>query len=552
MRLEIVRRGPGELVLTVLGEGDAVLWTSVPHPTRAAIGRAIEALVRRLRAGEGELRRTSPSAFRVLVRDEAGSPLGEGESRPRAAAEATLAELQAWARAGTRFEALRVRPPRAHAALRYALEEESRTGLPGVELLRRGLDDLYCVHLNDERGRPLLFSPGFPAARARDQALDAILRAAVDPRLYRREDARGRNGFVLVARNGRELARGRTFPSGKARDAAIELLVRVAAEELARREPAAPRAVEAGEPGPDERVGPPGLELLDGVEGRWSFRVNDESGRALLASRGYASARQRDLGLAALRRVVGEQGLSLVAAEGGAAILVRARNGRELARSRVFVGRDEAEGALAVLRRLLGEGDTATPRVAPQVVEVPFDDEVVGAELAQAFTAEEDDADEDEPLGFTGPQEAEPAVGLVATPILSVSSVAASVRWFEALGWSFAHGYTDAGTRVRPQERTDAWAGVFAVLRAGRGQLFLCERGQGGRARAPEAGAERGGAFWTYWSLARPEDVDAMHERALAAGHLVLAPPRDQPWGERELRLAHPDGHVFRISSRLA
>lgn len=203
---------------------------------------------------------------------------------------------------------------------------------------------------------------------------------------------------------------------------------------------------------------------------------------------------------------------------------------------------------VVVLPALLGEADAAAPHLASQVVEVPFPEEDVGdAEVALAFALEGGGADE----GDQPPPEAEPVAGLVATPILSVSSVAASVRWFEALGWSFAYGYADARKRVEPRERGAAWAGVFAVLRAGRGQLFLCERGQGARAPAPGPGAERGGAFWTYWSLARPEDVDAMHRRALAAGVSVLAPPADQPWGERELRLAHPDGHVFRISSRL-
>jgi len=28
----------------------------------------------------------------------------------------------------------------------------------------------------------------------------------------------------------------------------------------------------------------------------------------------------------------------------------------------------------------------------------------------------------------------------------------------------------------------------------------------------------------------------------------VLRPPRDEPWGPREMHLRHPDGHVFRVS----
>jgi hypothetical protein len=29
-------------------------------------------------------------------------------------------------------------------------------------------------------------------------------------------------------------------------------------------------------------------------------------------------------------------------------------------------------------------------------------------------------------------------------------------------------------------------------------------------------------------------------------------PPTDEPWGVRECRLVHPDGHTFRVSAPLA
>ena len=34
-------------------------------------------------------------------------------------------------------------------------------------------------------------------------------------------------------------------------------------------------------------------------------------------------------------------------------------------------------------------------------------------------------------------------------------------------------------------------------------------------------------------------------------GVLVISPPEDKPWGEREMRIAHPEGHVFRVSATL-
>ncbi len=44
------------------------------------------------------------------------------------------------------------------------------------------------------------------------------------------------------------------------------------------------------------------------------------------------------------------------------------------------------------------------------------------------------------------------------------------------------------------------------------------------------------------------DDVDAEHERLLAAGVRVLAPPTDRPWGERTLHVADPDGTVVELT----
>jgi PhnB protein len=47
------------------------------------------------------------------------------------------------------------------------------------------------------------------------------------------------------------------------------------------------------------------------------------------------------------------------------------------------------------------------------------------------------------------------------------------------------------------------------------------------------------------------EDVDAVMERALAAGARVLLPVKDQFWGDRTGRIVDPAGHVWTISTRV-
>lgn len=49
----------------------------------------------------------------------------------------------------------------------------------------------------------------------------------------------------------------------------------------------------------------------------------------------------------------------------------------------------------------------------------------------------------------------------------------------------------------------------------------------------------------------QPDEVDALHDRAIAQGLSVTYPPTDEPWGVREFHLRHPDGHMFRVSAGL-
>jgi PhnB protein len=46
------------------------------------------------------------------------------------------------------------------------------------------------------------------------------------------------------------------------------------------------------------------------------------------------------------------------------------------------------------------------------------------------------------------------------------------------------------------------------------------------------------------------EDVDAVIERAVAAGARVLLPAEDAFWGDRVGRIIDPSGHVWNIASR--
>lgn len=59
---------------------------------------------------------------------------------------------------------------------------------------------------------------------------------------------------------------------------------------------------------------------------------------------------------------------------------------------------------------------------------------------------------------------------------------------------------------------------------------------------------------WAWWGrlILYHADVDALHDRLVAAGATPQAAPRDAPWGERFFHLTDPDGHELSIAWPLA
>lgn len=58
---------------------------------------------------------------------------------------------------------------------------------------------------------------------------------------------------------------------------------------------------------------------------------------------------------------------------------------------------------------------------------------------------------------------------------------------------------------------------------------------------------------WSWWGrvIFHVTDVDALYERAIAAGHQPETVPRDAEWGERYFHLTDPDGHELSFARPL-
>jgi predicted enzyme related to lactoylglutathione lyase/ketosteroid isomerase-like protein len=108
-------------------------------------------------------------------------------------------------------------------------------------------------------------------------------------------------------------------------------------------------------------------------------------------------------------------------------------------------------------------------------------------------------------------------------PELRVSDLQRSIEWFEALGWSTRWTWCEP-------DATPTFCSMFA----NRAEIFLT---------LDRHGVHEGTSLWIEVS-----DVDALHERCVQRGVEVVRPPRDEPWGQREMLVRHTDGHALRLA----
>jgi catechol 2,3-dioxygenase-like lactoylglutathione lyase family enzyme len=108
---------------------------------------------------------------------------------------------------------------------------------------------------------------------------------------------------------------------------------------------------------------------------------------------------------------------------------------------------------------------------------------------------------------------------------LATADMAASVRFYEAVGFEAVVGGPDA---------------TFTTFRAGRGFLNL----QLDPHHAPLRAIWGRAIFWVA-------DVDATHAALAAAGFETEMPPGDAAWGERYFHAHDPSGHEISFARLL-
>jgi uncharacterized glyoxalase superfamily protein PhnB len=90
----------------------------------------------------------------------------------------------------------------------------------------------------------------------------------------------------------------------------------------------------------------------------------------------------------------------------------------------------------------------------------------------------------------------------------------------------------------------------FEKLYGGEASSFTSFRAGGGYLNVIAADDDK---RWSWWGrvIFYVDDVDALYERALKAGHQPSTTPRDAEWGERYFHLNDPDGHELSFARPL-
>lgn len=84
------------------------------------------------------------------------------------------------------------------------------------------------------------------------------------------------------------------------------------------------------------------------------------------------------------------------------------------------------------------------------------------------------------------------------------------------------------GLRERREQRLESPAGMLAWLELGDGVVMICRAGPGHDLSSPLEIGKR-----TSLVMLHVDDVDAIYERAVAAGARIAMPLADQPFGRR-------------------
>jgi PhnB protein len=124
----------------------------------------------------------------------------------------------------------------------------------------------------------------------------------------------------------------------------------------------------------------------------------------------------------------------------------------------------------------------------------------------------------------------------IVIPMLVCRDVAAQIDFCTT-----TFGAVELGRRPGPDGTV-----VHGLLTIGGAMVIIEAEWPTLASRAPQLDASSPVVVFVY-----VENVDAVIERALAAGARILLPVKNQFWGDRTGRIVDPSGHVWTIATRV-
>ena len=133
-----------------------------------------------------------------------------------------------------------------------------------------------------------------------------------------------------------------------------------------------------------------------------------------------------------------------------------------------------------------------------------------------------------------------PATASWVSPYLTVRDVAKMQAFYQSAFGFVPHSHHAGPDGVTPVHAEMHWQGELIMIGM--------EGAYGSETRTPaSSGVPCPINMYCYC-----ENVDALHERAVAAGAVSVVPPQDAFWGDRMCCLSDPDGHRWTFATHIA
>ncbi len=184
----------------------------------------------------------------------------------------------------------------------YDFKQRSNTQKPGFELLDKEKEGLYYFHLNDKEGKPMLFSRSYDGKRRRTKGLKALIdQNKVKKLSHKMVPFKGNFMFILLDKEGFEVARSRTYKQEQAAEEGLKYLKKMAKDKTAIIK--LPKKKKKPLRLPKEKFllqqaapnGFIGFETFRNPDNKCHYyHYHDQKGKALLFSPAFGSRKQRE------------------------------------------------------------------------------------------------------------------------------------------------------------------------------------------------------------------------------------------------------------------